>query len=63
VAYGWLLQTKKGGVGPPVVFMLLNGMGLMFTLTPLNTYAVDSMQDRSAEVIAVNNCKLLCGEC
>ena len=56
MAYGLLLETKKGGVGPPVVFMVIQGAGLMFTLTPINTYAVDSMQNRSAEVIAVNNC-------
>lgn len=57
IAYGWLLQTKAGGIAPPLVMAAINGFGVMLVFTPVNTYAVDVMQKRSAEVIAVNNCK------
>ncbi|XAO22220.1 hypothetical protein I312_100988 [Cryptococcus bacillisporus CA1280] len=54
--YGWLLKFGKGGMAPPLVMVFLNGVSLMLCLTPLNTYLVDCMQSRSAEVVAINNC-------
>ncbi|WWC92114.1 uncharacterized protein L201_007068 [Kwoniella dendrophila CBS 6074] len=53
--YGWLLKYGSGGIAPPLIMVFLNGVALMFALAPLNTYLVDAMQTRSAEVIAVNN--------
>ncbi|ODN82784.1 hypothetical protein L202_01060 [Cryptococcus amylolentus CBS 6039] len=54
--YGWVLKFGKGGMAPPLIMVFLNGLSLMLALTPINTYLVDAMQSRSAEVIAVNNC-------
>ncbi|EAL22919.1 hypothetical protein CNBA6880 [Cryptococcus deneoformans B-3501A] len=54
--YGWLLKFGKGGMAPPLIMVFLNGISLMLCLTPLNTYLVDCMQSRSAEVVAINNC-------
>ncbi|KAK8850375.1 hypothetical protein IAR55_004293 [Kwoniella newhampshirensis] len=56
LGYGWLLQSGKGGIAPPLVFLFINGAALMMGLSPLNTYLIDAMQSRSAEVIAANNC-------
>ncbi|ORY35815.1 major facilitator superfamily domain-containing protein [Naematelia encephala] len=55
LAYGWLVRSGAGGMAPPIVMMAISGVGLMTTLTPVNTYIVDCMQKRSAEAIAVNN--------
>ncbi|CAK9786620.1 MFS general substrate transporter [Cutaneotrichosporon oleaginosum] len=54
-AYGWLLHFNKGGLAPPIVFLVINGVGTPMFFTPLNTYLVDALQKRSAEAIAVNN--------
>ncbi|WWC65403.1 uncharacterized protein I303_108021 [Kwoniella dejecticola CBS 10117] len=56
LGYGWLIQYGAGGIAPPLVMVFINGLALMFVVAPLNTYLVDAMQTRSAEVIAVNNC-------
>ncbi|WRT70535.1 uncharacterized protein IL334_007533 [Kwoniella shivajii] len=56
IIYGWVLNFNAGGMAPPLIMVFFNGVGLMFSLAPLNTYLVDGMQTRSAEVIAVNNC-------
>ncbi|WVQ70615.1 hypothetical protein IAR50_000135 [Cryptococcus sp. DSM 104548] len=56
LVYGWVLDFGKGGMAPPLIMVFLNGLSLMLALTPINTYLVDAMQSRSAEVIAVNNC-------
>ncbi|WWC72432.1 uncharacterized protein I206_106394 [Kwoniella pini CBS 10737] len=56
LGYGWLVEYGAGGIAPPLVMVFLNGLSLMFVVAPLNTYLVDAMQSRSAEVIAVNNC-------
>ncbi|BEJ01175.1 hypothetical protein CcaverHIS631_0510320 [Cutaneotrichosporon cavernicola] len=53
--YGWLLYFNKGGIAPPIVMLVINGVGTQMFFTPLNTYLVDAMQKRSAEAIAVNN--------
>lgn len=57
IAYGWLVQFAKGGIAPPLIITVINGIGVMLVFTPVNTYAVDVMQKRGAEVIAVNNCR------
>ncbi|KAF8590682.1 MFS general substrate transporter [Ramaria rubella] len=48
--------TSTGGLGLSLVFLFASGIGLMGILAVCNTYLVDVMQDRSAEVIATNNC-------
>jgi MFS family permease len=35
LAYGWLLETRAGGVAPPIVFLFLQGLGLMLVFTPV----------------------------
>jgi MFS family permease len=54
-AYGWLLHFNKGGIAPPIVFLVINGIGTPLLFTICNTYLVDALQKRSAEAIAVNN--------
>ncbi|KAF8519191.1 major facilitator superfamily domain-containing protein [Gautieria morchelliformis] len=55
---GFTMQfwTSTGGLAMSLVLLFLNGVGLMGILAVCNTYLVDVMQDRSAEVIATNNC-------
>lgn len=43
-----------GGLALSLIFLVVCGIGLMMVLTATNTYCVDVMQSRSAEVIAVN---------
>lgn len=56
LAYGWLLQANKGGLWPPLVMLVINGIGMQLALTPVNTYLVDANQTRSAQALASNNC-------
>ncbi|KAF8590676.1 MFS general substrate transporter [Ramaria rubella] len=48
--------TNAGGLAMSLVFLFTGGMGLIGVIAVCNTYLVDVMQDRSAEVIATNNC-------
>ncbi|CCF42769.1 hypothetical protein CH063_02921 [Colletotrichum higginsianum] len=52
--YGWTVQQRAGGVAVPVVFMFLGGVSQLFCFPSLNTYCLDVIQGRSAEVIAGN---------
>lgn len=54
---GWVMDKwdGKAGLAMTVVGLFWNGIALMFVLTAANTYLVDVMQARSAEIIAVNN--------
>ncbi|KAK1573965.1 major facilitator superfamily domain-containing protein [Colletotrichum navitas] len=52
--YGWAVQERAGGVAVPVVFMFLGGVSQLFCFPSLNTYCLDVIQGRSAEVIAGN---------
>ncbi|CDZ98104.1 Synaptic vesicle transporter SVOP and related transporters (major facilitator superfamily) [Phaffia rhodozyma] len=56
IGAGWTIQTGAGGLAPPCVFMFSSGFGLMLVFSSANTYCVDCLQSRSAEVIAINNC-------
>jgi len=58
IALGWTVEkaSGKGGIAACVLLLFFDGVGLMFVLTPTNTYCVDVMQHRSAEVIATINC-------
>ncbi|EFQ32589.1 major facilitator superfamily transporter [Colletotrichum graminicola M1.001] len=52
--YGWAVQERAGGVTVPVIFMFLGGVSQLFCFPSLNTYCLDVIQGRSAEVIAGN---------
>ncbi|KAK2055986.1 MFS general substrate transporter [Colletotrichum caudatum] len=53
--YGWTVQQRVGGIAVPVIFMFLGGVSQLFCFPSLNTYCLDVMQGRSAEVVAGNS--------
>ncbi|KAF8581941.1 MFS general substrate transporter [Ramaria rubella] len=57
LAIGLTMQfwTSIGGLALSLVLLFISGVGVMGVLAVCNTYLVDVMQDRSAEVIATNN--------
>ncbi|KAL3457033.1 major facilitator superfamily domain-containing protein [Aspergillus heterothallicus] len=52
--YGWSVDKEFGGLPVPVIFMFVQGVGQLFCFPSLNTYCLDVMPDRSAELIAGN---------
>jgi hypothetical protein len=54
LVYGWSVEKRVGGVALPVVMMFLQGVAQLFCFPSLNTYCLDVMQGRSAEVVAGN---------
>jgi MFS family permease len=54
LVYGWAIKTEVGGIPVPVIAMFVQGVGQFFALPSLNTYCLDVMPSRSAEVIALN---------
>ncbi|KAH7411672.1 major facilitator superfamily domain-containing protein [Phaeosphaeria sp. MPI-PUGE-AT-0046c] len=54
IIYGWSVEKAVGGVVLPVLMMFLQGVAQLFCFPSLNTYCLDVMQGRSAEVIAGN---------
>ncbi|KAJ7611764.1 MFS transporter [Roridomyces roridus] len=52
--YGWSIEKKAGGIALPVITMFFQGFAQLFCFPSLNTYCLDVMQSRSAEVIAGN---------
>ncbi|KAF7323431.1 Major facilitator superfamily transporter protein [Mycena chlorophos] len=54
LVYGWTLEKRVGGIALPVIVMFLQGMAQLFCFPSLNTYCLDVMQNRSAEIIAGN---------
>lgn len=57
--YGWSVEKRVGGIALPVIMMFLQGVAQLFCFPSLNTYCLDVMQGRSAEV--VGTCSLLLG--
>ena len=51
LVYGWSVEKRVGGVALPVVMMFLQGVAQLFCFPSLNTYCLDVMQERSAEVV------------
>lgn len=49
--YGWSVEKRVGGVALPVIMMFLQGIAQLFCFPSLNTYCLDVMQGRSAEVV------------
>ncbi|OAL55389.1 MFS general substrate transporter [Pyrenochaeta sp. DS3sAY3a] len=54
IVYGWSVEKRVGGVALPVIMMFLQGVAQLFCFPSLNTYCLDVMQSRSAEVVAGN---------
>jgi multidrug resistance protein len=52
--YGWSIEERVGGIPLPTICMFIQGVGQLFCFPSLNTYCVDVMQKRSAEVLAGN---------
>ncbi|KAH8426920.1 putative MFS transporter [Aspergillus melleus] len=52
LVYGWSLDQDVGGIPVPVVFMFLQGVFQLFCQPSLNTYCLDVLKGRSAEVVA-----------
>lgn len=51
LVYGWSVEKEVGGIALPVVMMFLQGVAQLFCFPSLNTYCLDVMQARSAEVV------------
>lgn len=51
--YGWSIEKRVGGVALPVIMMFLQGVAQLFCFPSLNTYCLDVMQGRSAEVVGM----------
>lgn len=51
LVYGWSVEKEKGGIALPVIMMFLQGVAQLFCFPSLNTYCLDVMQKRSAEVV------------
>ena len=51
--YGWSVEKRVGGVALPVIMMFLQGVAQLFCFPSLNTYCLDVMQGRSAEVVGM----------
>ncbi|KAF8191668.1 major facilitator superfamily domain-containing protein [Mycena galopus ATCC 62051] len=54
LVYGWSIEKEAGGIPLPVIAMFLQGCAQLFCFPSLNTYCLDVMQSRSAEVVAGN---------
>lgn len=54
LVYGWCLETNKGGLPLVVVVMFVQGFCQLMVFPGLNSYCLDILPARSAEVIAGN---------
>jgi len=54
LVYGWCVEKQRGGIPVPVIAMFLQGIAQLFCFPSLNTYCLDVMPKRSAEVVAGN---------
>ncbi|KAK3944081.1 major facilitator superfamily domain-containing protein [Diplogelasinospora grovesii] len=52
--YGWSVEKGVGGIPLPVIMLFIQGVAQLFCFPSLNTYCLDVMQGRGAEVIAGN---------
>jgi len=52
--YGWSVEKEVGGIPLPVIMLFLQGIAQLFCFPSLNTYCLDVMHGRGAEVIAGN---------
>lgn len=54
LVYGWTVDKAVGGIPVPVIMLFLQGVGQLFCFPSLNTYCLDVMPGRGAEVTAAN---------
>lgn len=54
IIYGWCVEKDVGGIPLTVVVLFLQGLAQLFCFPSLNTYCLDVMSGRGAEVIAGN---------
>ncbi|KAH6610781.1 hypothetical protein Trco_000801 [Trichoderma cornu-damae] len=54
LVYGWAVDRAVGGIPVPVIMLFLQGVGQLFCFPSLNTYCLDLMPGRGAEVTAAN---------
>ncbi|KAL2191940.1 MFS general substrate transporter [Thermothelomyces heterothallicus CBS 203.75] len=54
LVYGWGVEKEAGGIPLAVVTLFVQGVAQLFCFPSLNTYCLDVMQGRGAEVIAGN---------
>jgi hypothetical protein len=54
IVYGWGVEKDAGGIPLAVVTLFVQGVAQLFCFPSLNTYCLDVMQGRGAEVIAGN---------
>jgi MFS family permease len=52
--YGWSVEKNFGGLAFPIVIMFVQALGQLFCFPSLNTYCLDVMPGKGAEVIAGN---------
>ncbi|KAI1270483.1 major facilitator superfamily domain-containing protein [Xylariaceae sp. FL1019] len=52
--YGWAVQKDVGGIPLTVIVLFIQGLAQLFCFPSLNTYCLDVMPGRGAEVIAGN---------
>lgn len=52
--YGWTVDQEKGGIPVPVIALFVQGVGQLFCFPSLNTYCLDVIPGRGAEVAAAN---------
>lgn len=52
--YGWMVDKELGGIPVPVIVLFLQGVGQLCCFPALNTYCLDALPGRGAEVAASN---------
>ncbi|KAK1589802.1 major facilitator superfamily transporter [Colletotrichum navitas] len=50
--FGWSLQKEVGGVALPVVSSFIQGLGLMWSFSGLNTYSAEALPEHRTAVIS-----------
>ncbi|KAI1303315.1 major facilitator superfamily domain-containing protein [Xylaria venustula] len=54
IIYGWCVEKNVGGIPLTVIVLFVQGLAQLFCFPSLNTYCLDVMSGRGAEVIAGN---------
>ncbi|KZL68160.1 major facilitator superfamily transporter [Colletotrichum tofieldiae] len=54
IIYGWAIEKEKGGIPLPVICMFVQGFAQVIAFPSINTYCLDVIKGKSAEVIAGN---------
>lgn len=54
LVYGWTVDQEAGGIPVPVIVMFLQGVSQLMCFPALNTYCLDVVRGREAEVAGAN---------